>query len=396
MDEASTVFAVGATKTWQAARLYNTALATSASSGSATRSPVSSDEIRDPLESGIELAYLVEPLSSNQDLVSRFTTGLRTGAILHADEASWTDRAQPPKLNYDSMQSKIGCNFHPTSAWASIHSLFADSSLAMLTDRARAAASLAEGVLEYVLHRHATGGNGRGPSDGDPHSARGTVTILPAADRTSFLEAQERQPMLALRRAHPVAMLLSAPLLYIDLVPPPPPPPLSLVEQQQQQQPPWAKSWSPLTAPLPSNVHLFGLGRRAFQSGAGSGNVPSYPSAGQPRQGAIRLQQLEQQANGISSRSSAGSSNRARVAVDLSQLFSSAVGLDLGDGKLEERTLSLARRPAQVKRRSWRGVGTLGKVQTPASWRGSGSGLTSNSSTVELGPLDIRSFIFSV
>eukprot|EP01048_Picozoa_sp_COSAG05_P028306 COSAG05_NODE_8713_length_678_cov_1.072539_1_plen_78_part_10 len=78
MDEASTVFAVGATKTWQAARLYNTALATSASSASsATGSPVSSDEIRDPgLESGIELAYLVEPLSSNQDLVSRFTTGL--------------------------------------------------------------------------------------------------------------------------------------------------------------------------------------------------------------------------------------------------------------------------------------------------------------------------------
>jgi hypothetical protein len=77
----------------------------------------------------------------------------------------------------------------------------------MLTDRARGVASLASGVLEFVLHRHATGGNGRGPSDGDDHSARGTVTIVPAADRTSFLEAQERQPELTLRRAHPVALV---------------------------------------------------------------------------------------------------------------------------------------------------------------------------------------------
>eukprot|EP01047_Picozoa_sp_COSAG01_P103774 COSAG01_NODE_33190_length_568_cov_1.360341_1_plen_44_part_10 len=44
----------------------------------------------------------------------------------------------------------------------------------------------------------------------------------------------------------------------------------------------------------------------------------------------------------------------------MGRLFAPEVGLDLGQGKLEERTLSLARRPDQVKRRSWAGVGTLG------------------------------------
>jgi hypothetical protein len=89
MQEVSTVFAVGATKAWQAVRLHDTGT-------------------DDMTEMGIELAYLVEPLASNQDLVTRFSTRLDSGAVLHADEAAWTDRAQPLKLDFDSMPSKIG------------------------------------------------------------------------------------------------------------------------------------------------------------------------------------------------------------------------------------------------------------------------------------------------
>ena len=46
------------------------------------------------------------------------------------------------------------------SGWAAVQSYDGGSSVAVLTDRARGAASLGDGSLEYILHRHATGGNG--------------------------------------------------------------------------------------------------------------------------------------------------------------------------------------------------------------------------------------------
>jgi len=70
----------------------------------------------------------------------------------------------------------------------------------------------------------------------------------------------------------------------------------------------------------------------------------------------------------------------------------SGSGLPLGEGKLEERTLSLSRRPDEVRRRSWAGAGLLGEVRTPGAWRMS----SSNSSTVELSSLQIRSFVFDL
>ena len=330
MQEVSAVFAVGETKAWQGTRIFSVGDAEA--------------------DGSIEQSYLVEALSSNQDLVSRFSTGLRTDAVLYADEAGWTERAQPPKLSFDSMQSKIGCNFHPTSAWAGVQSITGDGSLTMLTDRARAAASLSSGLLEYVLHRHATGGNGRGPSDGDPNNARGVVTLLAAADRASFLEAQARQPSLALRRAHPVAVLHGAGKAAPD--------------------------WTPLASNLPPSVHLFTLGRRAFQQGTGNGNRNAYPSGG--RQGQLRLQHIEQVGP-----------NSAHETVDLASLFEPGY---LSLEKMTERTLSLARRPDQVERRSWVGAGVAGEMRTPSHWKAAAS----NSSIVELQPLQIRSFAFSL
>jgi hypothetical protein len=66
--------------------------------------------------------------------------------------------------------------------------------------------------------------------------------------------------------------------------------------------------------------------------------------------------------------------------------------LPLGEGKLEERTLSLSRRPDEVRRRSWAGVGMLGEVRTPGGWRASAS----NSSSIELESLQIRSYVFTL
>ena len=43
--------------------------------------------------------------------------------------------------------------------------------------------------------------------------------------------------------------------------------------------------------------------------------------------------------------------------------------LNLTDGALTERTLSLTRRPADVARRVWRGVGEVGALNTPRGWR---------------------------
>ena len=86
-----------------------------------------------------------------------------------------------------------------------------------------------------------------------------------------------------------------------------------------------------------------------------------------------------------------------RENLSVGKLFLPSLGLDLGEGRLEERTLSLARRPDEVSRRSWVGVGLTGRVQTPANWRSGQEGeVTGNSSTVALSPLQIRSFIFAV
>lgn len=115
MSEVSAVFAVGNTSLWQGTRVYET-------------------------EADIELAYVIPPLLSNQDVVSRFSTGLATGAMLHADEAAWAETVHPPRISYDSVQSKIGCNFHPVSGWAAIQSFDGSSSVTVVTDRARFAA----------------------------------------------------------------------------------------------------------------------------------------------------------------------------------------------------------------------------------------------------------------
>jgi hypothetical protein len=103
------------------------------------------------------------------------------------------------------------------------------------------------------------------------------------------------------------------------------------------------------------------------------GHGPDY-AAGE-RQGAIRLQNLAHQGT-------------VPTEVDLSTLF--APSLKVQVDQLEERTLSLARRPDQVKRHSWHGVGMDGSVLTPPRWRGA----VSNSSIVSLAPEVIRSFVF--
>jgi hypothetical protein len=168
-------------------------------------------------------------------------------------------------------------------------------------------------------------------------------------------------PQLALRRAHPVAVM------YRNL--------------SEAGIAAWngAAEFSPLTRSLPEEVHLFSLGRRAFQKYGV--HVPDYPaSSPQKKQGALRLQNLEQQAPGS-----------GNLEVDVSTLFTPVVKLGRPlASQLEERTLSLARRPDEVHRRAWHGVGAAGSMLTPPTWRGS----VSNSSTVSLAPSDIRSFVF--
>jgi hypothetical protein len=163
-------------------------------------------------------------------------------------DCSWTDRAHSLNLDHFSFNSKVGCNYHPSSAWASVQAVTADASIAMLTDRSRGVASLTDGSLEYILHRHATGGNGRGPSDGDPNAARGTVTLVPSASTVGFKVAVGDTPKLALMRAHPVAVMYGSAIVNIDAE--------------------WSSAlsaFSPLTRSLPDEVHLFSWSRRAFQ-----------------------------------------------------------------------------------------------------------------------------------
>ena len=350
-EEVSTAFAVGETALWQAVRVFNTI-----------------DGVGPPFSSGVEMAYLVEKLASNQDVMSRFSTPLKTNGLLHADEAGWTTRAHPREDNYDSLQSKISCNFHPSSGWAGVQSASGDGSMFMLTDRSRAVASTADGSFEYVIHRHADGGNGRGPSDGDDNAARGAVTLLFASSRETYMDSEGIRPLLALRRAHPTALLYTADAATGAA----------------------AKAGLPgLANGLPFSVHMFSLQRRAFQNGGGAGHVPDYPRDGM--QGVLRLQGTQPKSCVRESSCSADAS----VTVDVAALFaSSLLAADVAEGKLTETTLSLTKRPDQVRRRAWKGAGMSSFVTTPAGWRDLAA--VSNSSKVRLVPEQIKSFVFAV
>lgn len=120
----------------------------------------------------------------------RCSTGRSSNGVLHTDQAGWTNVGSTLLPQYTELQSKIGCNFHPTSAWAEIVGAAADFSVSAFTDRARGAASLTDGDLEYVLHRHASGGNGRGPTDRDTDNVRGTVAVLPTMSHARYLQGR--------------------------------------------------------------------------------------------------------------------------------------------------------------------------------------------------------------
>jgi hypothetical protein len=337
----------------------------------------------------VESAHIVNPLSSNQDLVMRISTGRSTSNLLHSDEAGWTSTATALKQDFFSIQGKIGCNFLPVSSFAEVQGGDGSFSVAMLTDRARGAASLVDGAVEMVLHRHATGGNGRGPSDGDGDGVRSSITLLPAVDRQGYLTAQQMRPELALRKWHPMTVLFGLPVNSTLSTTAPG----AAARVSGAAMPAW--SWSPLSKPLPPTVHLLSFQRRSFLRGGG--HVPDYP--GHLPQGALRLQQVRNSTADVCSSSGTGTDGDLSVesSVDLSTLFRKGV-FDFDLTSLSERTLSLARPAANVTRRSWRGVGMTSAVVTPAQWRYPSDLIheagETNSSTVELRPTQIRSFTF--
>ena len=326
----------------------------------------------------IDTEYLVEPLASNQDLIVRFNTDIAAAGLVHVDEGGWTDAVHANKEDFFSAQSKIGCNLHPSSSYAELRALAADASLAVITDRPRGVASLSDGQLELILHRHATGGDGRGPSDGDSSTARGTLFLLPASGTRSFATAQRLRPVLALRSNHPASVLVGLPL-----------PPTASVRLSGAD---GAQAWSGLRAPLPATLHIFTFARRAFLRGGGA--TPDYPR-GESRQGALRLQNLAAPIRGGCTRNTkAACSKEAEVVVDLAAIFRPGLG-PRQDGTIEERTLSLARRPRDVVRRSWRGAGKTGVMRTSAGWAHDDV-LGVGNTTVALGPMRLRSFVFSL
>ena len=330
----------------------------------------------------IDMEYLVEPLSTNQDLIVRFSSDIAAAGLLHVDEGGWTDAVHANKEDFFSAQSKIGCNLHPSSSYAELRALGADASLAVITDRPRGVVSLSDGQLELILHRHATGGDGRGPDDGDSSTARGMLSLLPASDTRSFATAQRLRPVLTLRHNHPPSVLVGHPL---------PPGAVRLSDA-----PGGAQAWSGLRASLPPALHIFTLARRAFLRGGGA--TPDYPRS-ESRQGALRLQNLAAPVRGgcysgaRSTKAEPACSNDVEVVVDLAAIF--RPGLGPRQGTIEERTLSLTQRPREVVRRSWRGAGKTGVMSTPAGWAHDDVMGVGNT-TVVLGPMRLRSFVFSL
>lgn len=313
-----------------------------------------------------ETAYLVDPLYSNTDLVARYSTGGRcTAATIYTDAAGWTTTATARKLNFFDLQGKIGCNFLPSSSFAEIRGSSGDFSIACINDRARGVASLADGQLEYVLHRHATGGDGRGPTDDDGGGVLGVVDLLPATSHSAMLKAQMLRPEIALRRSHPVSLLFGAPTSA---------PPMQLPGTVRTS----SRTWSPLSAPLPHGVHLLSFQRRSFLK-AGS-HVPAYPG-GNLLQGTLRLQHVYSKDSGSPD-----------ATVDASTLF--ARDAFILHEPLTERTLSLARPITDVKRRSWRGVGMSEAVLTAPRWSPGDAG--NSSALVNLAPTQIRSYTFNI
>ena len=337
----------GSTLLWQAARVYNA-------------------EGRDTSKNtAIEMAYLVPPLQSNQDLVARFTTPMVTEGVLHADEAAYTNRAHARKLDYFDMQGRIGCNFVPSSGWAELVDTGGAASLSVLTDRARGVASLADGQLEYVLHRHATGGNGRGPSDGDSQAARGAVVVFAASNRPGFVAGRALRPALVLRVANPTAVLFGA----------------AVAASTGGLSP--RTTWTPMAKPLPSELHLLTLQRRAFlQKGS---HLPDYLPG--PAQGTLRVQH-------VYDRSLRASGRALPASFTLDGLFSMGPLESASCTRLDERTLSVARRASEVTRRSWRGAGAVTNLHTPAGWRFKPK--DANATALVFSPTSIRTFTFNI
>ena len=344
-------------KVWQALRVH-----------SVVRDGMTADEYADAFSAramAVDMEYLVEPLESNQDLIVRFSTDIAAAGLVHVDEGGWTDGVHANKEDFFSAQSKIGCNLHPSSSYAGLRAIAADASLAVITDRPRGVASLSDGQLELILHRHATGGDGRGPDDGDTNTARGTLLLLPASDTSSFVNAQRVKPSLALRHNHAPSVLVGQPL-SLDVA---------------RSSASFGQSWSGLHAPLPPDLHVFTLARRAFLRGGGPST--DYPRGGS-EQGALRLQNVA---------SATRSCRSNALEVDLAALF--RPGFGPRKGAVEERTLSLTRRPQEVSRRSWRGAGKTGVMSTPAKWAHADV-LGEGNTTVALGPTRLRSFVFSL
>ena len=83
------------------------------------------------MSEAMETAYLVDPLVSNWDLVTRYTAagGQRcTGRILHTDAAGWTSAIHPYKEDFFSLQVGKGLAVLYYSSFCNVsHGFFSES-----------------------------------------------------------------------------------------------------------------------------------------------------------------------------------------------------------------------------------------------------------------------------
>jgi lysosomal alpha-mannosidase len=195
----------------------------------------------------IEVESNIGPVPINDNLgkevIVRYNTSLNSELFYYTDSEGqeMQERLYNHRWSYNAtIAEPVAGNYYPVNTASYIQDLAAGLRLTIVTDRSRGGASLANGVVENMLHRRLLYDDFRGV--GEPLNETNGIRTL---HHLHFAEIEQSS-----RLQRTDALLLNNPIQFFFASP-----------QKSAQS--WLSShkpiWSPLSAPLPLNAHVLTL-----------------------------------------------------------------------------------------------------------------------------------------
>jgi lysosomal alpha-mannosidase len=193
----------------------------------------------------IEFEPTIGPIDISDNLgkevVSRFSTDLATNSIWYTDSEG--QEMIQRKRNYRpwnyTITEPIASNYYPMNEAAYIQDTSKNLQLTILTDRSRGCGSLADGQIETMIHRRCLYDDGRGV--GEPLNQSDIIK----AKELVFFDV----PSNSSQQQRPSSLLFNNPPI--------------LAFSSATDATTWLKNyqttWTPMSQPLPPNVHLLNL-----------------------------------------------------------------------------------------------------------------------------------------